>query len=402
MKTNTRHWAGITAGILSLAGYVSAASPGSEKYTYDASGNIIEKSIDGVITKMSFDRSNRLIGRQTAGQDKETTAYDAAGRPVAERNADGQPTRSMSYGYGDKVLESQSQDSKAGFYYNAEGQLVGKNVEGNVSTYTWDGNVLAAEGSEAFANEGHVSGGVAVLAGKEVVVSDYLGNTLAQGEKQFTGTAYGDGLQQGRFTGKAFVEELGCYAFNFRLYSPAECRWTSHDPSGFPDGINSRLYANGSPLDKLDPLGLEAEVPLEATTYPEVTIHDKVTSAYVIPSANEVPFIPSIACKLTSTYSSAPAEATQVTIAGSGTPATDWSWSDPTVSIASLPAPIPQTAAYDTNENGKKRWVLYGHYSAKYNRPSSAQGGELHSVRELLINNNSSDIELVTKYAREQ
>ena len=77
MKHNTRHWAGITAGILTLAGYASAATLGSEKYTYDASGNIIEKSIDGVVTKMAYDQANRLIERQTAGQAKQTTAYDS-------------------------------------------------------------------------------------------------------------------------------------------------------------------------------------------------------------------------------------------------------------------------------------------------------------------------------------
>jgi len=90
IKTNTRHWAGITAGILTLAGYASAATLGSEKYSYDASGNIIEKSIDGKVTKMAYDQANRLTERQTADQGKQTTAYDAAGRPVAERNADGQ------------------------------------------------------------------------------------------------------------------------------------------------------------------------------------------------------------------------------------------------------------------------------------------------------------------------
>jgi len=123
----------------------------------------------------------------------------------------------MSYGYGAKVLETQAQDLKAGFYYNAEGQLVGKNVDGTVSTYTWDGNVLAAEGAEAFTNEAHISGGVPVLASKkEVVVSDYLGNTLVEGNVNFCNSAYGEGSAQGRFTGKAYVKELGCYALSLK------------------------------------------------------------------------------------------------------------------------------------------------------------------------------------------
>ena len=264
MKHNTRHWACITAGILSLAGYASAATLGSEKYSYDASGNIIEKSIDGKVTKMAYDQANRLVGREADGQSKETTAYDAAGRPVAERNADGQPTRSMAYGYSDKVLETQTRDSKAGFYYNAEGQLVGKNVDGTVSTYTWDGNVLAADGAEAFANEAHISGGVPVLAsGTNVVVSDHIGNTLVSGEKQFASTAYGEGLEDGRFTGKTFVKELGNYVFQNRLYSPETNRWNAADPSGYPDGCNNYKYVDGDPISRIDPLGLIWSVVLD-------------------------------------------------------------------------------------------------------------------------------------------
>jgi RHS repeat-associated protein len=260
MKTKTKHWAGITAGILSLAGYAPAASLGSEKYTYDASGNIIVKSIDGVVIKMAYDQANRLIGRVTDGQGKQSTAYDAAGRSVTERDADGQTTRKLSYGYGDKVLKTQTQVSKAGFYYNAEGQLVGKQTDGTVSTYTWDSNVLAAEGTEAFANEAHISGGIPVLAsGTDVVVSDHLGNTLASGPMQLTGNAYGQGLEKGRLTGKPYVAEMGSYVFRCRNYSPHESRWTTADPSGFPDGSNRYVYAF-DPISFLDPNGTEIEL----------------------------------------------------------------------------------------------------------------------------------------------
>ena len=256
MKHNTLHWAGITASILSLAGYVSAATPGSEKYTYDASGNIIEKSIDGVVTKMAYDQTNRLIGRQTDGQSKQTTAHDAAGRPVTERNANGQTSRSLCYGYGDKVLETQTEDSKAGFYYNAEGQLVGKNIEGNVATYTWDGNVLAANDLEVFTNELHVVGGVPILSAGNVILTDYSGNTLADGAEKYQNSAFGGGLENGRFTGKFFLKELEAFVFPYRLYSSANMSWSCPDPSGFPDGCNNYTYAKGDPISRYDALGL--------------------------------------------------------------------------------------------------------------------------------------------------
>ena len=260
MTKNTKHWASITAGILSLAGYASAATLGSEKYTYDASGNIVEKSIDGQVTQMTYDSSNRLTERQATGKSQESTGYDAAGHAIAMKDGSGQTTRSMSYGYGEKVMETKNHGTNTGFYYNAEGQLVGMNAEGKVSSYTWDGNVLAADGTQAFTNETHISGGVPILsAGKDVVGSDYLGNTLSSGEQQFTGTAYGEGAEDGRFTGKPYVKELGGYVFQHRLYSPESNRWSTSDPSGFPDGINNQVYVGGDPLNKIDPHGLYAQ-----------------------------------------------------------------------------------------------------------------------------------------------
>ena len=242
MKTNTKHWASITAGILSFAGYASADSFGSEKYTYDGSGNIVEKSINGQITKLSYEVSNKVTSTASAAEGNELITYDAADRPISYKNASGQTTRQLSYGYADKVLKTDGADGKAELFYNAEGQLVAKEVAGTLTSYTWDDNVIAAEGTVPFLNEDHISGGIPVMTGNhDVVVSDYLGNTLSQGDSQLNCTAYGEGLEQGRYTGKSFVKELGSYVFKHRLYSPETLRWNTKDPLGYPDGINNSL-----------------------------------------------------------------------------------------------------------------------------------------------------------------
>ncbi len=44
------------------------------------------------------------------------------------------------------------------------------------------------------------------------------------------------------YTGKPFVEEVGEYTFLYRNYNPELARWSSHDPSGFPDGANNLAY----------------------------------------------------------------------------------------------------------------------------------------------------------------
>ncbi len=45
------------------------------------------------------------------------------------------------------------------------------------------------------------------------------------------------------YTGRPYVESSGNYAFKYRSYNPELARWTSEDPSGFPDGPNIYAYA---------------------------------------------------------------------------------------------------------------------------------------------------------------
>lgn len=206
---------------------------------------------------MSYDTSNKVTSILSEAKDREQVNYDGAGRPIAYKDPAGNLTRELSYGYADKVVKVNNVNHEAEFFYNAEGQLVGSSLPGKATSYAWDGNVLAAEGDEGFTNEAHVTGGLPMLNGdQEVMVSDYLGNTLSQGNAKFNGTAYGEGLEKGRFTGKPYVKELAAYVFMYRNYSSSTYRWNLTDPSGFPDGQNQHLYANNDPLLYIDSLGL--------------------------------------------------------------------------------------------------------------------------------------------------
>jgi len=60
------------------------------------------------------------------------------------------------------------------------------------------------------------------------------------------------------YTGKPFLSETGSYAFRYRQYDPELNRWTSIDPSGFPDGANNQSYAP-IPTAGCDPFGLYSE-----------------------------------------------------------------------------------------------------------------------------------------------
>ena len=58
------------------------------------------------------------------------------------------------------------------------------------------------------------------------------------------------------FTGKPYDATSGTYLFMFRSYSPTLARWTSADPSGFPNGANNHIYCENNVVRGLDPLGL--------------------------------------------------------------------------------------------------------------------------------------------------
>ena len=57
------------------------------------------------------------------------------------------------------------------------------------------------------------------------------------------------------YTGRPYLTSSGSYAFKYRAYNPEIARWTSEDPSGFPDGANGNVYAP-NPNSEFDYAGL--------------------------------------------------------------------------------------------------------------------------------------------------
>lgn len=63
--------------------------------------------------------------------------------------------------------------------------------------------------------------------------------------------------QEYSYTGRPFDAKSGGYVFAFRSYDPTTARWSSIDPSGFPDGSNNSAY-RPTPTNSLDFAGLMA------------------------------------------------------------------------------------------------------------------------------------------------
>ncbi|MCK9588013.1 MAG: hypothetical protein M0Q93_01460 [Terrimicrobiaceae bacterium] len=59
------------------------------------------------------------------------------------------------------------------------------------------------------------------------------------------------------YTGKPYDSDTGSYTFKYRNYDPELNRWTTKDPSGFPNGANNWNYANNMVMTHIDSLGLD-------------------------------------------------------------------------------------------------------------------------------------------------
>jgi len=115
-------------------------------------------------------------------------------------------------------------------------------------------SVFASSGTRYYLND-HLA--------TTVGIADAAGEIAAMEADAF-GSPLAGGANPGRFTGKPYDEDLGAYVLPFRNYRSAEKRWMSADPSGFPDGVNGRLYVNDVNT-QIDPYGLWATIYSPAT-----------------------------------------------------------------------------------------------------------------------------------------
>ena len=89
-------------------------------------------------------------------------------------------------------------------------------------------------------------------------------------EKASETTSQGYAAEETAFyTGKPYLASSSGYAFKYRSYNPELARWTSEDPSGFPDGANSQFYAP-TPTTQIDLMGL-VTVSLTGSTEADIT-----------------------------------------------------------------------------------------------------------------------------------
>ena len=227
----------------------------SERYTYDAAGNMVTMPH---LAEMGWDHADRLVHVDRAGGGRVYFTYDAGGERVRKIYEHSGLVEERIYLGGYEIYRKRRRGA-AELEVERETLHVmdGQRRIALVEAKTIDAAVAAFEpqGRVRFQLDDHLGSALMELDGSARVISyeEYFpfGSTalrVARGGVEVSAKRY-------RYTGKERDEETGLYYHGARYYAPWLGRWTSCDPDGVGDGPNRYSYVRGNPLAATDPSG---------------------------------------------------------------------------------------------------------------------------------------------------
>ena len=241
-------------------------------YQYDAVGNRVYETVDGVQTQYSYDDNDRLL--QVGGT---TYTYDGHGNTLTE-TLDGNV---VTYGYNAKhqLVERQENDQTTRYSYNVDGIRTQQEASGVATQYIVDSHRDYAQ----VLHEATPTEAVSYVYGDDLISQqragtrsfyhyDGLGSTRALSgvdgalTDMYDYDAFGRVLHQTGttensylFAGEQFDSALDQYYLRARYYDQAIGRFTQMDAwlgNNFdPITLHKYLYANVDPVNVVDPSG---------------------------------------------------------------------------------------------------------------------------------------------------
>jgi len=275
-------------------------------YSYDAAGNrtrVVEDA-DGSGPGPAQDRvySANALNQYTSISGFAAPVHDIDGNTT--RLQSGLRIWSYEYDAQNRLVSGTDGATTFQFRYDARNRCVSRVINGEVRYLTYDGWSLLEERDNAGQSRAkHVHGGALdeVLAtvtpgGTRYLHEDGLGSVVAL--TGLTGAvvervrydAYGQpehltpaGVVSAvsptgnrfLFTGREWFPELGLQDNRHRYYHPGVGRWLSRDPIGEAGGMNLYGYVGNSPVNWVDPLGLDRTIYFFGHAWIEVDTWDE-------------------------------------------------------------------------------------------------------------------------------
>ena len=250
------------------------------QYQFDATGNRVQQTINGVVTDYSYDANDRLQHTTSSGA-QTVYGYDDNGNTLS-KDVNGTVT-SYQYNLTNRLVQADSTQTSGGmlaqFYYNVDGIRTRKVVDGTAINYLVDANqpyaqVIAETNDIGQAIKTYLYGDDLISQtdannqthsfhydglGSTRLLSDDSGNVSDQYSYAAFGellSSIGDTDNNYLFTGEQYDDSVDNYYLRARYYSPEIGRFTRQDEwlgrNNQPITLNKYIYGNQDPILYVD------------------------------------------------------------------------------------------------------------------------------------------------------